>query len=85
MIERGLFILFAFASPFLFPYPLTLVISVLAGIVFPPLPLLVGILIDAMYYHPALGVLPYGIILGGMGSIAALFLGRFIRERVVSL
>lgn len=85
MIVRGLFILFAFLAPFLFPYPLTLMISMLAGIIFPPVPLLVGLLVDALYYHPALAVPPYGTLFGAVASVAALFLGRFIRARIVSL
>lgn len=38
-----------FFAIFLFPWPLTLVTAFAAGLVFPPLPLIVGMLADVLY------------------------------------
>ncbi|MEA2701947.1 MAG: hypothetical protein QOE22_656 [Candidatus Parcubacteria bacterium] len=43
------FAIFPFVSLFFFPWPMTLVASFAAGLVFPPLALVVGILVDVLY------------------------------------
>jgi hypothetical protein len=40
---------FPFISLFFFPWPMTLIASFAAGLVFPPLALIVGILVDVLY------------------------------------
>lgn len=43
------FAAFPFVSLFFFPWPMTLIASFAAGLVFPPLALIVGVLVDVIY------------------------------------
>jgi hypothetical protein len=72
----------ALVSPFWFPYPFTLVLSVAAGVVFPPIALFIGLVADLMYFS-APSVLPWGLILGGVATLISFFVRRFIKARII--
>ncbi|HEY4489578.1 MAG TPA: hypothetical protein VJA87_03830 [Candidatus Paceibacterota bacterium] len=75
------FAIFPFVSLFFFPWPMTLVASFAAGIVFPPLALIVGVLVDVLY-SPGEGLF-VGTLWGA--GLAALAYGvrYFVRTRIM--
>lgn len=75
-------IIAALVSPFWFPYPFTLVLSFAAGVVFPPLALFVGLLVDLVYFSTP-SPFPWGLILGGVVTLVAFFVRRFIKARII--
>ena len=75
---RIFFAAFPFVSLFFFPWPMTLIASVASGLVFPPLPLIVGVLVDVLYYPG--GGLPVGT-LWGLGIAAFAYIVRYIVRR----
>lgn len=79
---RAILVLAALLSPFLFPYPYTLLLSFIASLYVPPAALLSGIVTDLFYYVPAAG-LPLGLIFGALLSVIALFVRRFIKARII--
>jgi hypothetical protein len=56
------FIILALVSPFIFPWQVTGVLAFIAALVFPPLAIFIGILIDVLYH--AAGSLWWGTIAG---------------------
>lgn len=74
----------AFLSPFLFPYPFTLFLSFLASMTMPWVALLVGLLVDALFFTPQGGGIPLATILGGVASLGAIIVRRFIKARIMS-
>ncbi|HEX2792660.1 MAG TPA: hypothetical protein VHO23_03015 [Candidatus Paceibacterota bacterium] len=73
----------AVIAPFLFPWPLALVLA-FAGAAFVPLlaPLL-GILVDSVYWIPG-ATFPYATLLGLIGFPAALAVHRFMKTRIMA-
>ena len=80
---KYVFILLSVASVFLFPYPLTLVLSVIAGVFFPPMPLITGILVDLYYHVPGAAMLPWGVVWGLVLSLLAVGAHRFVKARII--
>lgn len=66
-----------FAALFIFPWKLTLALSFIAGLVYPPIPLIVGALIDILYY-PGAGWL-YGLTWGLILAILT-YVVRYIAQ-----
>jgi hypothetical protein len=81
-IVRLVLISSALLSVFWFPYPATLVLSFIASIAFPFLGLLVGILVDALFY--TFPHIPVGTFYGIAVSIAAFLVRRFIKARIMT-
>ncbi len=79
---RGIVIAFAVLSLVAFPYPLTVVLSFAASLFVPWLALLLGLLADALYYAPG-ATLPYATVLGLILTLLAVFVRRFVRERIM--
>lgn len=71
----------AFLSPLLFPFPLTVLLALVASLFFPPAGLLIGALVDALYYVP--GSLPLGLIWGAVLTFVAFFVRRFMKARII--
>lgn len=80
---RILFSLLAIASAFLFPYPATLILSFVAGLFVPVIPLIVGILVDLYYHVPGASPLPFATLIGASVSIAAVLVRRFVKARII--
>lgn len=82
---RAVLALGAFLSVFLFPYPLTALLSFVASLYLPGVALLVGILVDLLYYVPEAA--PYGLpaasLFGLFLSLVALVVRRFVRARII--
>jgi hypothetical protein len=82
-MTRVALISIALLSPFFFPVPFTLILGFAAGLIFPPLVLLVGILIDTLFYVPSTG-LPFGILFGFCGFVVTFFVRRIVQTRIMS-
>lgn len=75
------FAAFPFVSLFFFPWPMTLIASFAAGLVFPPLALVVGVLVDVLY-SPGTGWF-IGIIWGLVLCALSYAVRYFVRTRVM--
>ena len=84
MMTRIVLVLAAFLSPFLFPYPATILLSFVAGLVLPPVPLLVGAMTDALYFSPGAGAFPVALIIGLGLSVATFFMQGFLKARIMA-
>lgn len=78
---RVFFGIFPFVSLFFFPWTLTLITAFAAGLVFPPLAAIVGVLIDVLY-HPGSGW-PLGTLSGIALALLAYGVRHFVRTRVM--
>ncbi len=84
MMTRVVLVIAAFLSPFLFPYPATIILSFAAGLVLPPVPLLVGAITDALYFTPGVASFPIASVTGLVLSVAAFFMQRFLKARIMA-
>ena len=80
---KGVLVVAALLSPFLFPFAVTLVLVAAASIVFPPIALISGIVTDLAYYTPGASFLPVASISGLLISVVALFVRRFLKARII--
>jgi hypothetical protein len=69
-----------FLSTFFFPYVFTFVLAFAAGLVFPPLALAAGILLDFLYYT---GGWPKATLIGLTIALVAWFVRYFVRTRIM--
>lgn len=76
------FAAFPFVSLFFFPWPMTLIASFAAGLVFPPLALIIGILVDVLY-SPGTGWHLIGTFTGLIVTALAYGVRYFVRTRVM--
>ena len=72
---------FPFLSLVLFPWPLTVFLMFLAGLIFPPLALLAGILADILYY-PGSGLLK-GTLTGLFVCVLTYAVRHLYRTRIM--
>jgi hypothetical protein len=70
-----------FVSVFLFPWKLTALFMFLAGLVFPPIPAIVGVLSDVVYY-PGFGLYE-GTLTGILLTILAYAVRYIVRTRIM--
>ncbi len=80
--SRILATILALISPFVFPWVVTLVTAALASVVFPPLGIVVGIMMDILYNSPATGI-PYATIIGALVSGIGYVVHQFIKTRIM--
>lgn len=80
---RILLTVIALIAPFLFPYPFTLVLSFAGALAFPVVGLLVGALVDLLYYVPHPGIYPLATFTGVFIFVAAFFVRRFVKARII--
>lgn len=73
------------SSLFLFPYPLTLILSFVASLFFPPTAFLIGAFADLLYFTSYDSALPTALLFGIGLSLIALFVRRFVRTRIIEL
>lgn len=71
----------AVLSVFLFPWPLTILLTLIAGFFWPPIALAVGILYE-LFYAPGT-TLPWALIIGVIGTIILLFVQEFVKTRII--
>lgn len=79
---RILLIGLAVLSPFLFPVPLTFVLSFFAGLFVPLIPLLSGALLEYLYGVPS-EALPLGLLIGALLCALSFFVRGFIKTRIM--
>lgn len=80
---RAAIVTIAALGLFWFPWPLSLLLIVVAGIVLPASALVLGVSVDLLFHPLTMGVMPYGIIVGigmfGLGTV----LRRFFASRIM--
>ncbi len=76
-------ILVTFASAVLLPWVCTAVFAVWAGIREPWTPLAAGILMDALYYTPAVSRAPLGVISGGVATLVLFWVRSRLRSGIM--
>lgn len=77
---RIVFIVLALLSPFLFPWQLTVALTLVAAYFVPGMALVVGALMEALY--GTFGV-PYALIWGVLGFIVAIIVQRLVKARIM--
>jgi hypothetical protein len=75
---RGVGTLLSFVSVMFFPWPLTLLISLVVACFEPLVPLAVGIFADTLFYTPQSGI-PLFTVYGLVVTIGALFIRARLR------
>ena len=75
--------LLALASPLLFPLGITIILAGVGAIVTPLLPLAVGLIFDALYWHGSASWLPWASLVGALLSIVAFFVHRYVRTSIM--
>ncbi len=75
MIVKSIVIIFALIAPFLFPWPLTVALALIAAYFFPPVVLVIGALTELLYGS---GSIPYVFL----GSLVAFFMMAGVRRIV---
>lgn len=80
-MTRAIVIIAALISVFILPLPVTAVLAAFGSLMFPPTALAVGILIDVLYLPS--GTPPYATIMGVAGFVAAVFVRRFMKTRII--
>lgn len=78
MSARYAYIVSVLLSAFMLPPFFPAALALLGAFLEPLLPFAVGLLLDTLYYAPHAAAFPYASILGGLVSLAALF----VRGRV---
>ncbi len=80
---RGLFTLIAFISTVLFPWPLTVLLTLGVSLYEPLVPLAIGIFADTLYYTPQVGVLPLFTIYGLIAAVIAFFVRSRLKTSII--
>ena len=75
-------ILVVLLAPFFFPWPYVLVLAVVVGYFFPPITLVVGALLDTLYFGGK-GI-PYFTLLGAAAMLILFFVQQFVKARIMS-
>jgi hypothetical protein len=78
---RASIIVLACASPFLFPSAVTAILAFAAALIFPPLAILLGILMDLLY-EPA-NYWPVASIVGVLLCVVAVIVRTFVKTRIM--
>ena len=83
MIFRAAIVTLAALGLFWFPWPLALILIVVAGVVMPIAALVLGVTADLLFHPFAPGVMPYGIIIGIVMFALGSVLRRFFASRIM--
>lgn len=75
-------IVLALIAPFVFPWPLALILGFIAAVFIPFLAPLLGVLVDSVYWTPGTG-LPYATMIGLVGFLIASVVHRFMKTRIM--
>ena len=80
---RGTLTIICFVSTVLFPWPLTVLLSLVVASLEPLVPLAVGLFADTLYYSPQAGALPIFTLCGAFIAGAAFFVrGRLLASNI---
>lgn len=80
---RGTLTIICFVSTVLFPWPLTVLLSLAAASLEPLVPLAVGLFADTLYYSPQAGALPIFTLCGVFIAGVAFFVrGRLLASSI---
>ncbi len=80
---RGTLTILCFVSTIIFPWPLTVLLSLAAASLEPLVPLAVGLFADTIYYSPQTGVAPIFTLCGALITGAAFFVrGRLLASNI---
>jgi hypothetical protein len=82
-MRNAVAIILALAAPLLFPAALAVLIVLAASVIVPPVGLLAGVFMDALYWTPSVSV-PYATIIGLFMSIIGYVVHQFIKTRIMS-
>ncbi|MDB5265120.1 MAG: hypothetical protein JWN64_691 [Parcubacteria group bacterium] len=76
-------IAFALLSAFFFPWPVTLIVTLVASYFMPPVALGIGVLCDLLYFVPGPGQYPMATILGVVGLVFMFLVQGFVKTRIM--
>ncbi|MFA5998157.1 MAG: hypothetical protein WC814_02110 [Candidatus Paceibacterota bacterium] len=71
MIRNGILTIATFVSVLFFPWPLSVLLALIASLFEPLVPVAVGLFADTLYYAPSAGTLPVFTLYGLVVSIIA--------------
>lgn len=80
---RGLFTLLSFISVILFPWLLTVLLTLGVSIFEPLVPLAIGIFADTLYYTPQAGALPLFTIYGAIVTALSFFVRSQLKTSII--
>lgn len=83
MIRNGILTISSFVSALLFPWPLTVLLALVASFFEPLVPLAVGIFADSLYYAPHAGALPLFTLYGLALSVIATLVRKRLRASII--
>jgi len=73
----------AFVSLFVFPWPVSYALILLASIFLPLAGVALGILLDLVYFVPGSAFVPYGSLFGLLCTVLSLLVQRFVKTRSI--
>lgn len=73
----------AFVSLFVFPWPVSYALILLASIFLPLAGVALGILLDLVYFVPGSAFVPYGSLFGLLCTVFSLLMQRFVKTRIM--
>ncbi len=73
----------ALLSPFLFPLPFTALLALLGAVVSAWVPLVVGVIIDALYWSREAYAFPLWTLFGAAVTLTAFFVHRFVETSIM--
>ncbi len=71
----------ALLGPFFFPWQFALIIACIIAFFIPPVILIVGFLLDVLYFSGP--ELPYFTLIGILGAIITYFVHQFVKTRIM--
>lgn len=80
---RGLLTLSTLASVLLFPWPLTVLLGIVAALFEPLVPLAAGILADTLFWTPQLGPIPLFAFFGAITTALAFFVRSRLETSII--
>lgn len=83
MIRNGILTISTFVSVVLFPWPLTVLLALVASFFEPLVPLAAGLFADTLYYVPHSGTWPTATLYGFGLSIVAALVRRQLRSSIM--
>ncbi len=83
MIRNGILTVATFVSVVLFPWPLSVLLALVASLFEPLVPLAAGLFADALYYAPSAGRMPVFALYGLALTLAAVFVRSRLRAGII--
>ena len=80
---RGTLTLVTFISTILFPWPLTVILALVAAMFEPLIPLSIGLFADTLYYAPLSGALPVFTFYGALVTVTAFLVRSRLKTGII--